>query len=316
MRKKLVILGLLFIFTCIFLPTLANGQQSSDPLIVRLDLHGEINTVTEMEVNDAIEYAQNVGAELLWLDLDTPGGLVSSVENIMTTIELSPIPVLSYVRSVAWSGGTYILMASHIAAMAPGSSIGSCQPVNEFGIPITDSKILNALVKLMEAHAELHNRDTTIARDFILSNLNLNAQEAFNAGVIEFTPVTENALLTSLESHQLIHYLQGSDSDPRWAVLSLSTDISGYNLQQQVLFTDFGTAKISTYFPGLTLTFLGFISHPIVVGLLFFIGITALVFGLVTPGAGAEIIGTICLILALAGGLIIQANLAALLLIL
>ncbi|MFX1253084.1 MAG: nodulation protein NfeD [Promethearchaeota archaeon] len=315
MKKGLITLGLILIFVGLFVPTLVNGQQTLEPKIVRLDIHGEINTITEMAVNDAIAYAEEVDADLIWLDLDTPGGLLTAVENIMNVITMSSIPVLSYVRSVAWSGGTYILMASHIAAMAPSAAIGSCQPVNEFGTPIVDSKIINALVKLMETHAEIHNRNTTIAREFITINLNLDAQEALNAGVIEFAPTTEESLFTNLEDVQLLEYLEGTGSEPRWIVLGANEDVSGYDIQQQFLFTDFSDSNTELYFPGITLTFLALISNPIIVGLLFFVGIVALVFGLVTPGAGAEILGTICLILALAGGLIIQASFAALLLI-
>jgi len=101
----------------------------------------------------------------------------------------SPIPVVVWVSpsgAAAWSGGTYILMASHIAAMASGTTIGSAQPVLSTGELLNESKYMNALSGLMRDNARLHNRNETVAEQFVRQNINIGPEEALRFHVIEF----------------------------------------------------------------------------------------------------------------------------------
>ena len=119
----------------------------------------------------------------------------------------SPIPVLVWVTpsgATAWSGGTYILMASHIAVMASGTTIGSAQPVLSTGEVLNESKYINALSGLMRDNARLHSRNETVAQQFVTENINLGPEEALRLQVIDFAADTLQSLLSQLESYTLV----------------------------------------------------------------------------------------------------------------
>jgi membrane-bound serine protease (ClpP class) len=97
-------------------------------------------------------------------------------------------------------------MASHVAALASGTTIGSCQPVLSTGEPITQSKYVNALVALMENHASLHNRNETMANLFITKNANLDPEEALQFHVIELVADDIPTLLNKLEDFTLVQF--------------------------------------------------------------------------------------------------------------
>jgi len=126
---------------------------------------------------------------LIVYELNRPGGDLGSVTDIMNDFNDSPIPVVVWVSpsgAAAWSGGTYILMASHIAAMASGTTIGSAQPVLSTGELLNESKYMNALSGLMRDNARLHNRNETVAEQFVRQNINIGPEEALRFHVIEF----------------------------------------------------------------------------------------------------------------------------------
>jgi membrane-bound ClpP family serine protease len=131
---------------------------------------------------------------------------------MMDLLDESEIPVAIFVAPRAISGGTYLLMAGHVAVMKSGSQIGSCQPVTGTGEPITETKYINYLTGLMRSHAWLHSRNETAAELFVTENLNLHAEEALRFNVIDFIAESPQDLASKLTSYVLIKYKEGEAS--------------------------------------------------------------------------------------------------------
>jgi membrane-bound serine protease (ClpP class) len=258
-------------------------------MVVALD--DAITPASDDIVGEAIAEAVGRGCEALVITLDTPGGGLAETKEITGQIERTSLPVIGYVYpsgATAWSAGTIILLSSDVAAMVPGTIIGSAQPV-QIGPtgtePVNDTKVINAVVALAEEKARTHGRNTTAARAFVTSNLNLNAEEALDYGVIEI--VSPN-----LES--------------------LMEDADGMVAKNRTLATS--GAELVRFEPSFRLRVLAVLSDPLLAGLLLIVGLYALIFGLSNPGLGAELVGVITLALGLIG-LGFSVNLGALFLI-
>ena len=110
--------------------------------VVVLDIDGAIGVPTADYLNSGLEHARSVDADLVVIRMDTPGGLVSSTRDMVQDILNSPIPVSIYVTPAgarADSAGTYLLLASHVAAMTPTTHIGAATPVSLTGDDVTPS---------------------------------------------------------------------------------------------------------------------------------------------------------------------------------
>jgi membrane-bound serine protease (ClpP class) len=170
-----------------------------------VEINGVIGPYTLSQIQRAIALGeQNSGLVLLLLN--TPGGLADTTLQIMKEIGNSQTPVVGYVYpdySYAWSAGTYILMSTHIAAMAPHTVIGSCQPIAG-RTPINESKTLNALIGYLETVAKSYGRNGTFARLCITQNVNLGAEEALRYGVIEVVAVDVNDLLRKINGSSVV----------------------------------------------------------------------------------------------------------------
>jgi membrane-bound serine protease (ClpP class) len=226
-----------------------------------------------------LQAAEAGNYQALMLLLDTPGGGLSETVEILKQMEETKLPVIGYVypeSATAWSAGTLILQSSDLAAMAPHTIIGSAQPVklSPTGVTehINDTKTTNAIVALIEEKARKHDRNTTAAKEFVLSNLNLNAEEAKEYGVIEYV---------STSPEDLLHQINGSKA------------------KNATLLTS--GAEIEYFEPPLNLEFLKLLSDPMIAGLLMLVGLYAIIFGLSSPGIGAEAFGVVTLALGLIG---------------
>ncbi len=282
-------------------------------MVVRIS--SEIARPTTELVSRSIEEAKAGGARLIVYELNTPGGDVASVTAIMNDFNSSPIPVVVWVEpsgATAWSGGTYILMASHIAVMSSGTTIGSAQPVLSTGEVLNESKYINALSGLMRDNARLHNRNETVAQQFITKNINLGPEEALRYHVIEFAADSLPSLLSQLEPYTLI--LSKTEMGTSvWKVVSTSSiGIVSYTTSYN--FSGISQAAQYNYEPGISIRLLEFLSNPIIATVLFLVGMYAVIIGFKTPGFGVEIAGALMLFMALVGFGVIGINLAAALL--
>ncbi|HEY9204382.1 MAG TPA: nodulation protein NfeD [Candidatus Methanoperedens sp.] len=263
----------LFLFLIFFLLI-----QAADAKVLVVELKDTITPASDDIVSEALESARTENAEALIIILNTPGGGLDETKRILEHIDASPVPVIGYVypkSATAWSAGTLILLGTDIAAMAPVTIIGSAQPVEvtaEGLKPVTEEKIINAVVALAEEKARQHGRNVTAAGEFITKNLNLDAEQAKDAKVIEVVSPTIEELLIQVDGMKV----KGKE---------LRTSGVGFTY----------------YTPSLRSGLMNLLSNPILASLLLLIGIYALVFGLTSPGFGAEIFGVIAISLGLIG---------------
>ena len=135
-------------------------------IVHKITIDGAINPLTTEFIIQSIEEAEDANAELLVIEMDTPGGLMASMHKIVKSILASEVPVAVYVApsgSRAGSAGVFITMAAHIAAMAPSTNIGSAHPVNLAGGQDTSKvmaeKIVNDAVASIRSVAEKRGRN-------------------------------------------------------------------------------------------------------------------------------------------------------------
>jgi len=258
------------------LPAASAAQNAS---VLAVQMQGAITPASDDIVTLALQEAKEEDAAAVLLLLDTPGGGLTETFEILKQIKESDIAVIGYVYpdgAAAWSAGTLILIGCDVAAMAPHSIIGSAQPVrlSPFGDtePINDSKTTNAIVALIEETARSHGRNETAARQFVLSNLNLNATQA--------------------KDYRVVEHVSASPED-------LLLQINGSRSKNVTLLTK--DAKIEYFEMPPNLWLLKILSDPTLSGLLMLVGLYALIFGLSSPGMGSEALGVVALALGLIG---------------
>jgi membrane-bound serine protease (ClpP class) len=272
------------------------ADQPKDGGVLTVKLEGTITAMSYELMVEALTHAEETGETVVLL-IDTPGGTMDATFKIIDLIERSKVPVVGYVYppgGKAWSAGTYILMATHVAAMAPHTIIGSCQPVSFDPLgggskPVEDSKIINAMEKYLVERAKAHGRSEETAKRFITENLNLDDEEALEAGVIEVRAENVGELLEKIDGMQV--KVGGK-------LVTLNT----------------AGALVEEWDPSFRVRFLGFLSEPMVAYLLLIIGLYGLIFGLASPGVGGEVLGAFLLILGLMGLGVTGANLGAIIL--
>ncbi len=270
------------IFFLLFFICFSSVFSAADSTVLVVEIEGTINQATVELVSESLTVAQRDDAEALVLTLDTPGGGLDQTFAIADLIQKSSIPVVGFVYpsgATAWSAGTFILLSTHVAAMAENTVIGSCQPVEITASGtrrINDSKTINALVGWIQERARIFGRNASLAEDFIRKNTNVNASVAKQAGVIEVTASSMDELLSVL--------------------VGLNASTASGN---QTLAT--ANSAIEWYTPSFRVQLSRFISNPVLTSLLFLLGIFALIFGISAPGYGAEVFGVIAILLSLIG---------------
>ncbi|WP_158385701.1 NfeD family protein [Candidatus Nitrososphaera evergladensis] len=278
--------------------TIVHAQEatssSSSPRerqILWVDVKDIISSATADHISSAISRASDSREEVddkssssnfsaVIIALDTPGGSVDATFKIIESIQSSKVPVIGYVYpqgKSAWSAGTIILLATDYAAMAPFTTIGSAQPVAG-GIPVNDTKIVNAITEKIVTLAQLHNRNVTQATRFVTHNDNLTPEAAMKNHVIE---------AIARDPEELLQKANNS------TVMTLAGP--------KLLDTPFSNSHIVVHEPSLRVSLVDILSNPLLSTTLFTIGFFALIYGLTSPGFGSEIAGAAMIILALIG---------------
>jgi membrane-bound serine protease (ClpP class) len=287
----LLIIPLLLICSC-------KAQQNEVYLI---KISAEINPSTERVFEKAIEEAGMHNASALIVQLDTPGGAGDSMMQIIQFIDLSPVPVIIYVApqgAMAASAGTFISMGSHLVAMAPGTSIGACEPI--IGYDPTSGTIQEAPDKfkkfyagVMRSLAESHGRNAELAETFVTENLTLTAEEALTEGMIDVVASDLQELLEKAHGMQTRGEVMGEP-----VLLQLEN------------------ADIVEIEMGLIEQILSVITNPNIAYLLMMVGIYGIIFGFLSPGWHVpETVGAICLLLAIVAFGYINLNIGGIILI-
>lgn len=263
------------------------------------DLEGVIDPTTAGFLSDVIDGAIDDGAEVLIIQLDTPGGLDVSMREMTQQILRSRVPVVVWVGppgARAASAGVFLVYASHVAAMAPGTNVGAAHPVDLGGGDI-EEKVVNDAANFLKSLAEQRGRDVEFAEDAVRDSASLTAIEAEERGVIELLAPSLPDLLLQLDG------------------MTVRTSAGARTLVTRSTPQDQVTVRFHEM--GILRRFLHAVTDPSVAYLLLVLGFWAIVFELSQPGLGiAGFAGAVSLILAFYALAVLPVNIAALLLVL
>lgn len=271
---------------------LSAAAGESERLALTISIDGAIGPAAASYVKDALATAAQRRAEVVVMRLNTPGGLTTSMRDIIAEVMASPVPVVGYVApsgAHAASAGTYILYATHIAAMAPGTNLGAATPV-EIGGSMPDllnqngkdkpkdamtAKITNDAVAFIRSLAELRGRNADWAEKAVREAASLSAGAALQEHVIDLIATDEVDLLRQVDGR--------------------AVELAGKT--RRLTTKD---AAIEPIDPGRVSRFLAVITDPNFALILLLVGVYGLIFEFVSPGAVAPgVVGTICLLLGL-----------------
>jgi membrane-bound serine protease (ClpP class) len=190
------------------LSSLAHGQQ---PVVDKFVLDDTIQPVTQGELERAIARANSDGAQALLIELDTPGGMLDSMRNMIGSILASKVPVIVYVAPAgarAGSAGFYLLESADVAAMAPGTNAGAAHVVSElalFGKPDDTmmQKVENDAEALLRSYVKQRNRNAEAAQAAAASSHSYTAQEALDQHLIDLTAANDWELLKALDGREI-----------------------------------------------------------------------------------------------------------------
>jgi membrane-bound serine protease (ClpP class) len=173
-------------------PAAAIDQAAGPDTLVRIVVDGSINPAVADHVRDAIAHAAAAQAPALLLQLDTPGGLLTSMRAIVKDVLGAPVPVIVWVApsgAGAGSAGVFITLAAHVAAMAPGTNIGAAHPITGGGEEPSGAlgeKIENFTATLSEAIAQQRGRNVQWAEKAVRESVSATAEEAAKLNVVDF----------------------------------------------------------------------------------------------------------------------------------
>ncbi|AVD85348.1 serine protease [Pseudomonas sp. SWI6] len=276
----------------LMLGTFQSGLAAPAPVWL-LSIDDAIGPASADYLIRSLEQAHEQGAQLVVIRMDTPGGLDSAMRQMIKAILASPVPVASYVApsgARAASAGTYILYASHVAAMAPGTNLGAATPVQigaPPGTPKDDKakpsgdedalarKQVNDAAAYIRGLAQLRGRNATWAEQAVREAVSLSASEALRLKVVDLVASDLPDLLRQLDGKTLT-----AADQPR----PLQTD----------------GARVVEHLPDWRTRLLAVITNPSVALILIMIGVYGLLFEFMNPGSGVGgVVGGICLLLAL-----------------
>ncbi len=318
-------------FAALLLAALANAADAPLPSaaapVFVMQLDGAIGPARADQVHRTLERAAQARAQLVVLQMDTPGGLDTAMRSIIKDILASPVPVAGFVApqgARAASAGTYILYAAHIAAMAPATTVGAATPVAiglpspggraepparppsagsaassgsaaEAGHDTLAAKRINDAAAYLRSLAQLRGRDMAWAEQAVRESVSLSAHDALARKVIDLVAADVPDLLRQLDGRVIA--LGGSGAGAGAGSITLAT----------------AKAPIVAVEPDWRGRLLAVISDPSLALVLMMIGVYGLLFEFMNPGSVAPgVIGGLCLLLALWGLQMLPINYAGL----
>ncbi|OKP97216.1 nodulation protein NfeD [Paenibacillus sp. P46E] len=252
--------------------TSAAAPVSKNGPVFIIPVDQEIERGLQSFLERGFQEAANYGAVLILLEIDTPGGLVDSAEQIGMMVRDSKIPTAAYIRGDAASAGSYIALNAGNIIMKPGSMIGAASLVDGRGNSVEDAKLTSYWKSKMVGAAELNGRDPEIAAGMMDKNIVVNKPEL---GVKK-----AQGQIIALSSDEALKagYADSIASTPEEAITSL-----GYSTDDIFRVEHTGAEKMSH-----------FLTNPIVMTILLFIGIAGIIIEMLVPGFGVPgIIGTL-----------------------
>lgn len=295
---RLLKFGLLLAMMTGGLLIMAQAKEPAGPHVDLIVIDGGINPAVDDFIRESLSRARSKGARALIVQLDTPGGLLTSTRSIVKDILGAQVPVIVYVApsgAGAGSAGVFITLAAHIAAMAPGTNIGAAHPVAGGGQEVKGvmgEKIENFTASFSEAIAQKRGRNTEWAIQAVRRSVSITEKEALKKNVIDIVAKDVDDLLRQAEGK--------------------TVDVDGH---EQSL--SFKGVRVERFEMGLKQKILNTLSDPNIAYLLMMAGILGLYMefshpGVIFPGVA----GGIALLLALTSFQVLPINYAGLLLIL
>lgn len=300
---------LLFVF---LLASCLVKADNHEPVVL-LEVKGAISPAVQDYIHHGLKKAYESNATVAIIRLDTPGGLDASMRTIIQDIIQSPIPVVVYVSpsgARAASAGTYMIYASHVAAMAPATNLGSATPVqigggfmpkpkdatkdkNKSETPdAMQKKVLNDAVAYIRSLAEMRGRNVEWAKQAVRDAANISAKEALANNVIDLMADNLSDLLQQLDGRKV------------------KTEVGEVTIKTE-------NSPVKTIEWSLRSEILSVITNPSLAYILLMIGIYGIIFELANPGLGIPgVAGAICILLAMYAFQMLPVNFAGLALLL
>ncbi len=253
---------------------------SNEREVMIIEIEGAISSGAATSLTRGIKEAEDRGAGLVIIQLDTPGGLVVSMKTMVKTIMNSSVPVVVYVApkgAGAASAGVLVTVSAHIAAMAPGTNIGAAHPVSGDGDDIGEAmeeKVVNDMASYGRGIAKDMGRNAEWVEKAVRESVSITADEAVAKNVVD---------LVAVDMDELLRVIDGREVSVRSGTIKLATK----------------DLKKTFYEPRRIDKILMLISDPTIMAILFSIGLLGLGFEITHPGAiFPGVIGAISLILA------------------
>ncbi|MEO5500272.1 MAG: ATP-dependent Clp protease proteolytic subunit, partial [Ginsengibacter sp.] len=204
--------GLPLLFLIVFLGTFCNETFAQK--LISISINDGINPATAEYIHRGIMTAEKENAEALIINLNTPGGLLSSTRSIVSDILKSKVAVVVYVSPTgahAGSAGVFITMAANIAAMAPETNMGAAHPVNlQGGMDSTmNEKVMNDAAAFIKTISQKRNRNAEWAEDAVRNSVSITEHEALEKNVIDIVALNDAVLLDQINGKE-IHMTNGT----------------------------------------------------------------------------------------------------------
>lgn len=280
LKHTVAIMIVLVIFLSLAGPVSAEEDGTRPVHVVELD--GAITAGQKNYLQRQVQSAIDSDAQLFLLVMNTPGGLVDATMEINELFLNSPIPVAVLVApsgAIAGSAGAFIIIASDIAAMAPGTTVGAAMPVaiSPEGASEADEKTITFYASHLRSVAREKGRPEDIAEKFVTENLTLSAREALDEGVIEYLAANTDELLSAID---------------------------GLTVEKQGITYNLNTENASLLRDEMTVRerLQNWLSDPQISFLVLMLGVLGIYFGLSAPGTIVpEVSGVILLVLGIYG---------------